>query len=129
MDASTWVKSNIDYGRKLVESGIAAADSGRKEFLHSQPLRPFLGESARKALKFSTAASCLGIGLAFATRSHRKKTVDTIAFAIAGAALGFAAGVTWESRRFLSTMTRQVIKDVTATRDAHWLEKHPIDYA
>jgi hypothetical protein len=129
MGAGTWVKSNVDYGRRLVESGMAGAECAGKEFLHKEPLCPFLGESARKALKFSTAAACLGTGLAFVTKAHRKKALDTVAFAIAGAAFGFAAGVTWESRRFLASMTRQAIKDVNATRDEHWLEKNPIDYA
>ena len=129
MNAGTWIRSNVEYGRKLVGSGITGADSARKEFLQNEPFRPWLGESARKALTFSTAAACLGTALAFVSKAHRKKTLDPIVFAIAGAALGFTAGVTWESRRFLASMTRQAIKDFNSTRDEHWLQKNPIDYA
>jgi len=129
MNTSTWVKSNVDYGRKLVESGLAGADCGRKEFLQREPLRPFLGESARKALKFSAAATCVGMGAALLTQGDRKKTLYTVALAFAGAALGFATGVTWESRQFLASIARQAIKDVNATRDEHWLQTNPIDYA
>lgn len=129
MSAGTWIRSNVEYGRKLVGSGITGADSARKEFLQNEPFRPWLGESARRAVNFSTAAACLGTAFAFVTKARGKKALHPLAFAIAGAVLGFTAGVTWESRRFLASMTRQAIKDFNATRDEHWLQKNPIDYA
>ena len=46
-----------------------------------------------------------------------------------GVEVSCTAGVTWESRRFLASITRQAIKDCNATRDEHWLQKNPIDYA
>ena len=33
MELGEWVKSNVDYGRRLVGSGIEGARSGQDEFL------------------------------------------------------------------------------------------------
>ncbi len=129
MNASTWVKSNVEYGRQLVGSGLAGAECGGKEFLHNHALWPFLSEAARNAVKFGTAAACVGVGVALLIKSNRRRTCNTLVFAIAGTALGFAAGVTWESRKFLAGIARQAIENVNAARDEHWLQNNPIDYA
>jgi hypothetical protein len=129
MGANTWVKSNVQYGRKLVESGLAGVSSGREEFLQGEPFRQYLNASARKALKFSTAAACIGVATALLSRGRRTRYVHSVASAVACAAVGFAGGITWEIRQFLGSVTRRAVEGVNATRDEHWLDTHPIDYA
>ena len=41
----------------------------------------------------------------------------------------FGAGVIWESRQLSATVASNSWKRVSKTRDEHWLEKNPIDYA
>jgi hypothetical protein len=47
MAIGEWVKTNVDYGRRLVDSGLDGARSGQDQFLDGKPLTPYLGESVR----------------------------------------------------------------------------------
>jgi len=46
-----------------------------------------------------------------------------------GAAIGFSTGMAWGTRRLTGDMARGAKKNIDTARDAHWLEKNPIDYA
>ncbi len=61
MELGEWVKSNVDYGRRLVGSGIEGARSGQEEFLNGEPLAPFLGESVKGALLPAAVGACVGV--------------------------------------------------------------------
>ena len=51
MNLTDWSRTSLDYGRKLVNSGLEGAREGEEEFLHGDRLTPFLNDSAHDALK------------------------------------------------------------------------------
>jgi hypothetical protein len=128
MDLLKWSKSNADYGRELLHSGIEGARSGGEAFLHGEPFTPFLGGSVRGALKPAVWGACLGVLGSYP--GYRQKSVcRTLAFGLLGGAIGFGAGVAWESRRLTASVAGSALKNIGKVRDEHWLTKHPIDYA
>ncbi len=97
MNLREWSESEVEYGRKVLNSGLAGARSGREAFLNGRPLTPFLERSSPKCLN----PSCRG-----STRRHtgqfpgtqsqvRKKT---IVFGLFGWAIGLGVGIAWQSR-------------------------------
>jgi hypothetical protein len=126
MTVGEWSRASVDYGRKLVDSGLDGAYAGEEAFLHGERLGPFLGDSACKALAPAAIGACLA---ALGSRRGRRSPGRTFAFAILGGALGFAAGLGWESRRLTASVASGAIKNIEKTRDEHWFEKNPIDYA
>jgi hypothetical protein len=128
MDFLEWSKSNVDYGRKLVDSALEGARAGEDEFLNEEPIGPFLAKSAYEALEPALLGACLGaIGGYLANRDHSK--ARTLAWACLGGAVGFGAGVIWDSRNFTARVATEAWKNIEKTRDEHWFEKNPIDYA
>jgi hypothetical protein len=127
MSVQTWLKSNTDYPRKLVNSAVEGAHSGEGEFLHGEPLAPFLNESARNALGPALVGAFLG---ALSTYSgNQRRPSKTIALGLVGCVIGFGAAFAWESRRLGASVARAAWKKIGDARDAHWLEQNPIDYA
>src|SRR5579885_320941 len=120
-----WSRANADYGRKLFNSGLEGARSGREAFLHGGSFAPFLGKSVRRALKPAALGVCLGV---LFPREHRKLTRG-VGCGLLGGALGFALGVAWQSRRLAASMTSAALDSMGKVRDEHWLENNPIDYA
>jgi hypothetical protein len=45
-----WLRSSVDYGRRLVDSKVEGARTGEDEFLEEEALAPHLERSARQAL-------------------------------------------------------------------------------
>ena len=128
MDLREWSKSNAEYGRKLLDSGIEGARSGQEAYLDGRPLTPFLSESVRSALKPAAVGACIGMLGSYA--GYRQKSlVKTLAFGLLGGAIGLGAGLAWESRRFTASVAGGAMRNMGKVRDAHWLNKHPIDYA
>jgi len=128
MDLRQWSKSNADYGRELLHSGIEGARSGGETFLNGESLTPFLSESVRSALKPAVLGACLGVLGSYP--GYREKSISrALAFGLVGGALGFGAGVAWESRRLTSSAACGALRNIGRVRDEHWLTKHPIDYA
>jgi hypothetical protein len=128
MELGRWSKSNADYGRELLHSGIEGARSGREAFLNGESLTPFLSESVRSALKPAVLGACLGV-LGSCPGSRQKSISRTLAFGLLGGAIGFGAGVAWESRRLTASVAGSALRNIGRVRDEHWLTKHPIDYA
>ena len=128
MDLHKWSKSNADYGRRLFNSGVEGARSGREEFLNGEPITPFLSESVRSALKAAALGAC--IGMLGSYPGYRQKSISrALAFGLLGGAIGLGAGVAWESRRLTASVADGALKNIGRVRDEHWLTKHPIDYA
>jgi hypothetical protein len=127
MSLQTWFKSNRAYTRKLVHSAVEGAHTGEGEFLHGQPLAPFLNESARNAVGPAVIGAFLGL-LSTYSGNHRRPA-KTIGLGVLGCLIGFGAAFTWESRRLGASVARAAWKQVSDTRDAHWFEENPIDYA
>jgi hypothetical protein len=123
-----WSRSSVDYGRKLVDSALEGARTGEGEFLKEEPLAPYLGESARHALGPAVVGACLGL-LGGYLGNGRRSTTRALACGFLGGAIGFGAGVLWENRQFTASVASGSWRSIGKTRDEHWFEKNPIDYA
>lgn len=128
MTLREWSKSSAGYGRELVNSGIEGARSGREAFLHGESIRPLLDESVRGALKPAFLGACLGM-LGSYPRNREQSLSKAFAFGLLGSAIGFGAGVIWESRHLTASAACSALRNIHRVRDEHWLARHPIDYA
>jgi hypothetical protein len=128
MNLRQWSRSNIDYGRKLLNSGIEGARSGEETFLHGRSLEPFLNDSVKHALTPATIGLCIGFLGAFPRNGHNSRG-RALACGLLGGVIGLSASVAWQSRRLVRTIASNALRKIGRTRDEHWLEKHPIDYA
>jgi len=128
MSFREWEKSSMNYGRKLMHSGVEGARSGEEEFLHGRPITPFLNESAQHAVMAATIGAAIGLLSGFAAR-RSASTSKPLAGLIFGGAFGFGAGVAWECRHLGASVIAGALKSIGQARDEHWLEKNPIDYA
>jgi hypothetical protein len=123
-----WIKSNIDYGKSLVDTGVDGARSAGTAMLNGECVGSVLARSAAKAWPSVAIAAGLGV-LCTCLATRKKKPSTAIASGLIGGALGFGAGLAWETRRLTGSMARGAMKNVGIARDAHWLSKNPIDYA
>jgi len=128
MEVRKWVKSNVDYGRQLVDSGIEGARSGQAEFFDGKPLAPFVGDSLRGSILPATLGVCAGMLIGYSL-FKRKSAGSTLIYGLLGGALGFGAGFAWESRELGASVAGSAMKSIGKTRDEHWLAQNPIDYA
>lgn len=128
MGLRAWSKSNLEYGCKVLGSGLEGAHTGREAFLEGRPLTPFLNESVCKAWKPAVIGACVGALAGYPGNRHQSIR-RMLAFGFLGAAVGFGAGVAWGSRRLTASVARCALVNIGKVRDAHWLENHPIDYA
>lgn len=128
MNFLEWSKSSVDYGQKLVISALEGAHEGEDEFLKEESLASDRSESARHALAPAVAGAILG-ALSGSLGSRRRPSTRALAFGLLGGALGFGAGVIWENRQFTASVASGAWKKINQTRDEHWFEKNPIDYA
>lgn len=127
MSHSNWMKSNMQYTRKLVHSAAEGAHSGEHAFTQGGALSPYLNQWARGALSPALCGACIGL-LAALTR-NRQKPVRVLAHGLVGCAIGFGAGFSWKSRRLGASMASRAWKEIGQARDQRWLETNPIDYA
>jgi hypothetical protein len=125
---SDWSRSEFEYGRRVLNSGLEGARSGREAFLNGRSLTPFLGEAARNALKPAGVGACLGLLSGYRGNGHNSIT-RILGFGLLGSVIGFASGVAWGSRDLTASVATNALKNIGRASDEHWLEKHPIDYA
>jgi hypothetical protein len=123
-----WVKTNVDYGRRLVGSGIEGARSGQEEFLNGEPLAPYLGESVKGALLPAVVGACVGVMVGYPI-SRRKSSSATWVYGLLGCVIGFTTGVAWKSRHLGASVASGAMKNISKVRDEQWLTRHPINYA
>jgi hypothetical protein len=124
----TRLKASVDYGQKVLNSGLEGARSGREAIFHGETLIPFLSESVRNALAPAAVGACIGVWSSYPGKGH-KSIGKALLYGFLGGAIGFGAGVTWKNRRFVATVAADALKNIDKVREEHWLEKHPIDYA
>jgi hypothetical protein len=130
MSLRSWSRSNADYGRKMLNSGLDGARSGREAFLNGRPLTPFLSESVRNAWTPAAIGACLGALSSYPNHRPNQYSIGRVfAYGFLGGAIGFGAGIAWESRRLTASVAAGALKNMERVSDEHWLEKHPIDYA
>jgi hypothetical protein len=122
------LQASVNYGAKVLNSGLEGARAGREAFLHEGSLTPFLEESVRHAWKPAAMGACIGV-LSSYSGNGRKSIPKAFAYGFLGGAIGFGAGVAWGSRRLVASVAVGARKNMGRVRDEHWLEEHPIDYA
>jgi hypothetical protein len=128
MDVQEWSKSNVDYGRKLVHSGLEGARTGGETYLHGKSLAPELARSTRSAVAPALLGACLGaIGGYYGSR--RKSLGHTVAVSLASGAAGFAVGLLWSNRKLAASVASGAAREVEKVRGEHWMEKNSIAYA
>jgi len=123
-----WSKSEVEYGRKVLNSGLAGARSGQETFLNGRALTPFLGRAVRNASKPAAAGAILGV-LGSYPGDRQRSANRALAYGLLGCAIGLGVGIVWQSRRLTACVASGALKNIGRVRDEHWLEKHPIDYA
>lgn len=128
MNFLAWSQSSVDYGRKLVDSAVEGARTGEDEFLKEEPLTPYLSKAARQAVVPAVVGGCVGAVAGYLGNEERSRSRG-LAFGLLGAAIGFGAGMIWDSREFTTSVASGAWKNLRKTRDEHWFEKNPIDYA
>lgn len=128
MEIRNWSKSEVEYGRKVLNSGLAGARYGRETFLEGKSLTPFLCKAVRNASRPAAAGAILGVLGSFpGTRNRSANRALTLCFL--GGAIGLGVGIAWQSRRLTASVADGALKNIGRVRDEHWLERHPIDYA
>lgn len=130
MGLLSWSRLNVDYGRRMLSSGLDGARSGREAFLNGKPLAPFLSESVRSALKPAVVGAWLGALSSCQNRRHDRFSIGRFfAYGFLGGAIGLGAGIAWESRSLFANVAAGALKTMEKESDEYWWEKHPIDYA
>ncbi len=127
MTLQQWTLSEVEYGRRVLNSGLEGVRSGRDTFLGGESLTPYIRESLRQAWKPAAIGVCIGV--LSGPRYSRRSAGRVLAFGLLGGAVGFTTSIAWKSRRLTASVLSGVRKNVGRVRDEHWLERHPIDYA
>jgi len=60
---------------------------------------------------------------------RQKSGTRALTYGFLGAAIGFCAGLVWESRRLTASVADGALKNMGRVRDERWLTRHPINYA
>jgi hypothetical protein len=128
MTVQQWSKSEVEYGKKVWHSGLEGARAGREAFLHGRSLTPFFYDSVRKAVKPAAIAACLGAVAGCCEHQHQARS-RLLIFSLVGGAIGFCAGLAWESRSLTASVMSGAAQGIDQVRDEHWFETHSIDYA
>jgi len=128
MSRDRFLKSGVEYSGDLIRSALEGARSAGEELLAGRSLLSLMMGSARASLAPSATAVSLGVLTGY-WMGRRKSVSNAVAFGLAGAVVGFAGGMVWSTRHMTGGMARGAIKKMGATRDAHWLAHHPVDYA
>jgi hypothetical protein len=128
MSLAEWSKAELEYGLRVLDSGLEGAHSGEEAYLNGKPFTPSFSDSVRKAVKPAALGALLGV-LTSCPGNRQRSVSRTMAFGLVGGAIGFVASLLWENRRLTASVASGALKNIAKVRDEHWLEKHPIDYA
>ena len=128
MQVAEWSKSEVKYGRRVLNSGLEGFRSGQQAFLHGGPVSPFLREALRKAFTPASVGVCLGLLTGCPKEGHRSPG-RLLMSGLLGGLIGVTAGVVWETRYFAASVAGGALARIGKVRDEHWLERNPIDYA
>ncbi len=127
MNVLKWSRSEVEYGRKLMGSAVEGARDGEGKFLKDESLAHHLERSAMDAAVPTILGACLGWFGGYL--DERRSKGRAIVGAFLGGAIAFGASLIWENRDLTTSVASGAWKSVNKTRDAHWFEKNPIDYA
>ena len=124
METAHSLEFDLSYLKQLIGAGLDGIAAARHEYdggVIASPLKPAVWKPAA----VGTSIGMLTTRLA----GKRKSAFRTALGGFVGGVLGLSAGLAWASRGSITRAARTATRRVNATRDAHWLETHPIDYA
>ena len=121
-----WLKSELEYGRDLIHSGVEGARSAREHALATEPVGAILARSARASLPW--AAIGASVGFVYSARKH-ESIRNGVLLGVLGAVIGVGTSVAFSTRQLTGEIVHGAVQNTKTVRDAHWLAKHPIDYA
>jgi hypothetical protein len=127
MNILEWSKSEVDYGGKLIDSAVDGARQGEGEFLQNESLGRYLERSALHAMGPTVLGACLGLFGGWL--ENRRSKGSALVGAFLGGVIGLGAGLAWQNRKLTASVASGAWKSISKTRDAHWFDKNPIDYA
>ncbi len=123
MQTTRGFEPDLAYLRALIRAGLEGISTARHE-LGGGVFTPPLTAAVWKPVAIAATVGALGTRL-----SGNRKAGNIVVGGLVGSVVGFGAALAWTSRRFTSRAARTALRLVNTTRDAHWLEAHPIDYA
>jgi hypothetical protein len=124
MKLKDWLKSEVEYGRDLADSGLA----GAREALEGQPLGAIFSHSARASWAPTAIGAATGALASLLAQGRRPKPATIAALTVVGGVVGFTAGVAWQTRELSSGIARGAMRNIGSIRDSHWLGRHPINF-
>jgi hypothetical protein len=122
------LSSNLAYGKRLVGSSIQGANTGTRKVFEEETLGTIVARAVREAGVPAAVGACVG-AVASVWKGDGKAPRAAVLGGLAGAALGFGAGILWGSRHLSGALVKGAMDSIATTRDEHWLENHPINYA
>lgn len=126
MSNQNWLKDNLEYGKELASSALKGADSARHDVLTGDGVSE-ISRAAKDSWQPAVIGAVVGALVAYMT-DERKSAKTALAGGLVGAAVGFSGGVIWGSRSVTGPIAKGAMKQVTQTRDKHWLDKNPVVY-
>lgn len=128
MKIGDWIKSEVEYGRDLADSGWQGARSAYDSVLQGEQVGAVFSRSARAS--WVPTVMGVGVGALCALLADRRKPNPTVVaiMGTVGGFVGFTAGVAWGTRQLSSGIARGAMREMNPIRDSHWLDKHPIDF-
>ena len=127
MGLRRWSRSEVEYGRRVLNSGLEGARSGGAAYLKGVPFAGFVGESIRTGLSPAAAGAYIGV-LGCCAGNRRNSIGRMLAFGLLGGALGLGASVAWKSRRLTASAVSEASRNVKRVRGEHWMKKNFIAY-
>jgi hypothetical protein len=128
MTVTEWVGENLEYGRKLVNSGIEGAHAGGEAALGEEKLPRVLAESAPSSLGLAAIGAGMGMLCSY-VGNKRKFSSEGALFGILGGVTGFLVGLGWGTRHLTNGVAVGAMRNIKTVRDERWLKRNPIDYA
>ena len=128
MRREPWLKSQLEYGHDLIHSAVEGARSAGEHALATEPLGAVLARSARASLPWAAIGASVGLLAVYPARKH-ESIRNGLLLGVLGAVIGFGTNVAFSTRPLTGEIVHGAVRNINAVRDAHWLAKHPIDYA
>jgi hypothetical protein len=127
MKLGSQIKENIEYGGKLVGSGVEGAAEVTRRYLHDEEIIDQLADAAQESWRPALAGVVVGALVSFLT-DEEKSARSILLGGLVGGALGFTGGMAWNSRQLTQEVARGAARKINRARDEHWLEHNPVVY-
>ena len=102
---------------------MGKTNSSRRELLI-----PHIRGSARHAVAPVVVGALIGAVGGYLC-CGRRSTSRAVAGGLLGGVISFSTSVMWDNRQLAASVGSGAWKNISKTRDEHWFEKNPIDYA